>query len=463
MTNREKERIFVDRTQTKYPEVWQHYTKLVSHELFTPEELRAYNFRKRQEIVSFAYNNIIFYKELYDSVGFHPEDLKTEEDWIRIPTIDKQIVRDNFEKMLVGGPDSDLVKKYGKVCNTGGSTGKPLSLIRDIRYEQPGSTLWRTRGWWLHRTKGEVLGDNPILGLNESFVWRMKGVAVKDEKQREAEKALYHPMRRYYLDAQEMTPENMKAFVSEMKEDGVVYLRGYAGALVEFAQFCLDNNLVCKPEVCSCVSNPIDVVGRRVIFDAFGCPIYDIYGSKECQNMAHECGQSEHHLHVLSDLRHIEILDDNGFPVMGEEEGTIYNTSFTNYIMPLIRYNQGDRSHWISHTCKCGLPFPLISRIKGRESDVLVDRNGFKVFAPASPFYDVPDYIAGYQFIVHGPGNVTIKIVPNKSNPDYMKGVEYVKQYYQHNYEDRFVFDYELVDSISHDDGKLRIIVYEKQ
>lgn len=457
----DKEHIFVERTKINYPEVWKHYTKHIAHELMSEDELHQYNFSKRIEIVRYAYENTPFYKELYDKAGIHPNQLKTEDDWNRIPVIDKKMVRENFERMLVGGKDGDLVKTFGKICNTGGSTGKPLSLIRDTRYDQPGSVMWRSRGWWLGRPLGKCFGNEPILGQNEGFVWRMRGVAVKNEEQREAEKEAYWPMRRYYLDAQEMTPTKMTEFVKEMQKDGVTFLRGYAGALVEFAQFCLDNHLTCSPKACSVVSNPIDSIGRRIISEAFKCPTFDIYGSKECQNIAHECALSENNLHVLSDLRYVEILDDFDAPIKDDTEGTVFITSFTNFIMPLIRYRQGDRTHWVLNKCKCGLPFPLISRIKGRESDFLTDKNGSKVFAPAAPFYDVPDCIGGYQFVVHSAGNVTIKIVPNKSNANYTSGIEYIKKYYSEQYGTRFDFQYEIVDSIPHDDGKLRIIVFD--
>lgn len=461
-TDQEKEQFFVERTKNKYPEVWNHYTSHIAHELMTEQELDQYNFSKRVEIVKYAYENTSFYKELYDKAGFHPSQLKTEMDWNRIPTIDKQMVRENFSQMLVGGINGELVKKYGKVCNTGGSTGEPLSLIRDTRYDQPGSIIWRSRGWWLGRPLGNLFGPRPILGQNEGFIWRMNGLSVKDESKRLSEKKAYWPMQRFYLDAQNMTTEAMLEFARDIDRNGVTYLRGYAGALVEFAQFCIENGISCYPKICSVVSNPIDAIGRRIIQEGLHCDAFDVYGSNECQNMAHECAQSEHNLHVLSDLRHLEILDEQQQPIEDESEGVVYITSFTNFIMPLIRYRQGDRTNWIKKTCKCGLPFPLIHRIKGRESNWLVDKNGQKVFAVTSPFFDVPNFINGYQYVVHAPGKVTIKINPNKKNPDFEKGIEYIKDSYSKQYGNRFDFTYEIVDSIPHDDGKLRIIVFEK-
>jgi phenylacetate-CoA ligase len=331
-----------------------------------------------------------------------------------------------------------------------------------MRLEQAGSTVWRSRGWWLGRTKGELVGEIPVLGQNEGIIWRMRGVNVKNEEERKKEKELYYPMRKYYLDAQEMTPLNMEKFVNEINDDGVTFLRGYAGALVEFANYCIEHNISCSPRAISVVSNPIDKFQRRIIDEAFHCPTYDVYGSKECQNMAHECPYSENHLHVLYDLRHIDILTDDCVPVVGEEEGVVHVTSFTNYIMPLIRYNLGDRTHWIEKTCKCGLPFPLIHRVKGRESDVILDKNGCQVHAPDSHIYIEGESISGYQFVVHDKGSVTIKLIPNRNNPSFQQGIDNIKKYYTGQYAGRVDFNFELVDSIPHDNGKLRFIVYEK-
>ena len=460
-TAKEKEDIFVARTKAQYPAVWAHYCKHVSHELMSSDELMAYNFAKRQEIVRFAFENTAFYHELYSSVGFEPEDLKSEDDWNALPTITKPMVRQNFAAMLVGGENGQLVKTYGKVCNTGGSTGIPLKLIEDTRFDMPGSTVWRSRGWWLKRPRGQLTGEwHPVLGQNEAIIWRQKGVNVKTSEQKKEEIAEWWPTRRFYLDAQDMSDENIMRFVRECQEDGIVFLRGYAGAMVEFAKYCKTLGLSCKPLAVSVVSSPIDAIGRRIITDALGCDVYDCYGAKECYNMAHECPQSNNNLHVLADLRHIDILDDAGAPVIGDAEGVTHITSFTNFIMPMIRYRLGDMAHWIGQ-CSCGLPFPLISRIRGRETEHLIDKFGRVFFAPETPCLLRPNCIEGYQFVQHSPGIITIRMILNRSHVDFEKDFAFVQRFYAENFAGRFTYKYEFVDTIAHDGGKTRCIIHE--
>lgn len=460
MTDEDKEVIFLERTKTKYPKVWAHYVEHIAHEKMSVDELYQYNFSKRQEMVRYAYENTKFYHDLYSSVGFEPDDLKTETDWNNLPTITKPMVREGFGDMLVGGIDGELVVKYGKVCNTGGSTGIPLKLIEDTRYDMPGSTVWRSRGWWLHRPIGELTGPEPVLGQNEGIIWRTKGVNVKTPEQKAAEVAEYAPMRRFYLDAQDMSDENVDRFARECSGEGVTFLRGYAGAMVEFSKYCKTLGVSCRPKAVSVVSSPIDAIGRRIIKDALGCEVYDCYGAKECYNMAHECPYSEHNLHVLTDLRHMDILDENGLPVVGDAEGVTHMTSFTNFIMPLIRYRLGDVAHWAGR-CSCGLPFPLVSRIKGRETEHLYDKNGRVFFAPETPLLLRPNCIGGYQFAQHKPGVITIRLILCRDHPDFSKDFAFVKAFYEENFTGRFEYVFEFVDEIPHDGGKMRCIVQE--
>ena len=119
MNELEKQRIFVERTQRKYPRVWEGYLELIQHELMSKDELAELNFKKRKAIVRYAYDHTVFYRRLYDSIGFNPRDLKSEDDWNALPVVTKEMVRENFEEMIA----DQGVRKYGVISNTGGSTG----------------------------------------------------------------------------------------------------------------------------------------------------------------------------------------------------------------------------------------------------------------------------------------------------------------------------------------------------
>ena len=57
--------------------------------------------------------------------------------------------------------------------------------------------------------------------------------------------------------------------------------------------------------------------------------------------------------------------------------GQVVVTSLDNYLMPLIRYKIGDlaiKSNKMS-SCKCGRNLPIINKIIGRDTDVLIHQN----------------------------------------------------------------------------------------
>lgn len=46
-TPKEKERIFIERTQDLWPQNWAGYLELIKHETWSKDELQDYNFKQR--------------------------------------------------------------------------------------------------------------------------------------------------------------------------------------------------------------------------------------------------------------------------------------------------------------------------------------------------------------------------------------------------------------------------------
>lgn len=454
----EKQNIFIERTKREYPREWSFYEELISHEKFTADEMAAYNFSKRQEIVRYAYENTKFYREYYDAHGFRPDDLKTEDDWCRIPCIGKQTIKENFADMVVGGPDGEFAKKRGKPDTTGGSTAEPTTIYKDYYGDHYAATMWRARGWWAGRKLGELVGPVPVIGQNEGFITR----GQKTEEEITAENDLYFPTHRMHMPAQDMSDENIRAFVDNIRKYKPKYLSSYTGALVEFASYCTKHHLDVHIENCigfACVLTPAH---RRVIKEGLHCNIFDNYGASEAFCMALQGEADDPNLYVQSDIRHLDILDDQYQPVKDGETGCVYLTSLTNKVMPFIKFDLGDRTRWINDD-KTILPFPRIAPIEGRQSMVLHDNNG-GVFFPAVVFGQnyVSEALDMYQCIEHRPGEVTLLMVPNKQNPIRTDLIERIKHDFESNFGHRANFRFEIVDSIAHTQGKLHTIIYEK-
>jgi len=108
---------------------------------------------------------------------------------------------------------------------------------------------------------------------------------------------------------------------------------------------------------------------RRAIGEAFGCPVRDTYGASECLEIASECDAGALHLHA--DWVILEPVDAQGRPVPEGETGqTTLLTNLANHVLPIVRYDLGDRVRFVPGRCACGSALPVIE-VQGRCDDVL--------------------------------------------------------------------------------------------
>jgi phenylacetate-CoA ligase len=116
---------------------------------------------------------------------------------------------------------------------------------------------------------------------------------------------------------------------------------------------------------------------RESLIDAYGAPVYDVYGTSETKEIAWECSHGG--MHVNADVVHLEVLDDLGHPAAVGVEGDLVATVLVNRAMPLLRYRTGDRGSLLAGTCSCGRTSPLMGVVTGRVSDMLVLQGGHRI------------------------------------------------------------------------------------
>jgi phenylacetate-CoA ligase len=116
---------------------------------------------------------------------------------------------------------------------------------------------------------------------------------------------------------------------------------------------------------------------RLAIAEAFGAPVYDVYGSSETKEIAWECPAGG--MHINADVVRLEVLDDQNRRVPRGVEGNLVATLLVNHAMPLLRYRVGDRGSLLEERCECGHPFPLLGVVTGRRADMLVLEGGQRI------------------------------------------------------------------------------------
>jgi phenylacetate-CoA ligase len=121
----------------------------------------------------------------------------------------------------------------------------------------------------------------------------------------------------------------------------------------------------------------LDRAVREALTDAYGAPVYDIYGTSETKEIAWECTHGG--MHLNADVVHLEVLDDLGRAAPAGVEGDLVATVLVNRAMPLLRYRTGDRGSLRAGTCSCGRSSPLMGVVTGRSADMLVLRGGHRI------------------------------------------------------------------------------------
>jgi phenylacetate-CoA ligase len=122
---------------------------------------------------------------------------------------------------------------------------------------------------------------------------------------------------------------------------------------------------------------------RALCREAWGARVTDTYSSEETGYIALQCPQGEHY-HVQSENLLVEILDAQGRPCPPGATGKVVITTLHNFAMPLVRYAIGDYAQ-PGGACACGRSLPVLTRIHGRQRNMLVLPDGRR-FWPSTPF-----------------------------------------------------------------------------
>ena len=147
------------------------------------------------------------------------------------------------------------------------------------------------------------------------------------------------------------------------------HLVGYSSVIGRLARATLAGDLRIEPVRVSTNSEPLLDEDRRAIFEAWGAPIHNVWGSTEIGVQAVGCGYGEG-LHVCEDEVIIERVDDNGSPVGPDEPAArTLATGLSNWTFPFIRYDLGDQVTPLDGVCACGGVFARVAAIGGRRDD----------------------------------------------------------------------------------------------
>ncbi len=358
-------------------------TMLCTQSLTRGEVLRKQH-EDFERIVAFAAANTDYYQHTLAPV-------LAQGDWqiADLPLLRKSDVTAHLDGLLVRNAE----RSAAKMGYTGGSTGKPLAFWYDeAKHELMRAGMMRSymmAGW---RTGDKILN---FWGARQDTVsGGVFGAGYGDFIAAEMT-----------IPAYEYTEAQLAAWAKRIRRYRPVLLQGYASILAELARFVLTEQIAMPGSLIGVYSTAevLDEAQRHAMEQAFGCKVFNQYGSREIPNIACECRQGN--MHVFSDMVYLESL-----PLEGENRLIV--TSLTNRLMPFIRYDIGDSGQLKEGECPCGSPFPLMEMGMCRQNDLIRAPGGKKIHPS---FFNRLLYgltqIEQYQFVREEPGQVMLKLV----------------------------------------------------
>lgn len=338
------------------------WRRLEASQWWPAERLRTLQWQSLQEMIEYAWDASPFYRERLQQCGITPTDIRTPEDFRRLPITTKQDIRAAGARMVSRHFDrSELVS-----AKTGGSTGVALDLLFDVRCQERRNAAAirsdRWAGWELGMPRGALWGNPP---RQVGFKRYIRNLLLD---------------RTFVLDTMEMSARSMDAFVAAANRHREVALFGHAHSLYILARHIRDGGvaLARPPKAIIATSMMLLANERALVEQVMGCQVTDRYGCEEVGLIASEC---EHHrgLHVNVDHLYVEVLREDGTPAAPGESGRVVLTDLSNRGMPLLRYRVEDVAVVSGESCPCGRQQPLLAKIVGRVADFLKKPDGTMV------------------------------------------------------------------------------------
>jgi phenylacetate-CoA ligase len=225
-----------------------------------------------------------------------------------------------------------------------------------------------------------------------------------------------------------------------LQKQDPVYLLTYPSNLMGLARYCRDREirLPALREVRT-VSEIVTPELRAACREAWGVPLVDTYSTQELGYLALQCPEAESY-HVQSENVLVEILDERGSPCAPGQIGRVVVTGLHNFATPLVRYEIGDYAE-VGADCPCGRGLPVLSKIIGRQRNMLVLPSGEKRWPLVGYLAEAP--VLQYQVIQKSTGRLEVRLVPKhpftRAEEDQVRAL-LVEKAFEHPFEIDFVY-----------------------
>ena len=376
------------------------YKFLQKSQWWSREQLEEYQLQQLGKLLIHAYENVPYYRKVFDERGLKPRDIQDFSDLQKLPFLTKEIVRDNLNDLKARNYSAD---KFEYVT-TGGSTGIPLGFY----YEKGVS---RAKEWAFMKTQWDRVGYH----FRDKCVILRGNVVESADKGKFWESSLFG--RWLILSTYHMTDGNLPKYIEKIREFKPKFIQAYPSAITILARFMRENNIEPFPTVKAilCGSENLYPAQRELLEETFQCRVYSWYGNSEQVVLASECEKSTFY-HIFPEYGFVELIGNDGKTVIKENEmGEIVATGFNNFIFPFIRYRTGDLGVYTYQKCTCERSYSLLKSVEGRLQELVVTKGKGLVTLTALIFaqhFEAFSRVKEMQLVQEREGELVVKIAP---------------------------------------------------
>jgi phenylacetate-CoA ligase len=361
------------------------------------EALEALQLRLLKRLLRHCYATVPYYRDVMARGDIRVDDIETLEDVAALPILSKDEVARQETRLVSRKYPRLLVRR----TQTGGTTGKPISLYRDVFSIANEHAFVRRQFEWAGirmRDRGAILLAQRIMDPDPcgDRPWRYNCL-----------------MKELLFSSYHLSVETARQYLETMKHYGITYMYVFPSVL----------NVLCEaldgrdrgPRIRSIMTTAEMLAGplKEQAERTFGCRVFDNYGSSE--RVCYICSCEQGNYHIVPEYGYTELLPVEGWA----NHFRVVATGFWNYAMPLIRYDTGDIVSLSRRPCPCGRQFTTVESIAGREGDVVRTASG-REYGPAILTYLVRGtrHILESRIVQDAPGHIAIEYVPTKEFTD---------------------------------------------
>ena len=365
-------------------------------------------------------------------------------DLSEFPIVDKQKIRDNFDRFR----SRAFSERPNHKVTTSGSTGIPFSIYQDRRKRERNTA----DTYFFAEKAGFKLGS-------KLFYLRLWDKQYKKQKLL----TLMQNISSYSVD--ELSEENLTKLVGELKNGRTgKSILGYTSAIDTLCAHIEQNYLIpldCKIDSIIGMAESLSPALRERVLKCFGKHPVSRYSNSENGILAQQLPDSSTDLFEINWASyHFEILDLNeDRPVEYGEPGRIVITDLYNYAMPMIRYDTGDVGTMEYDRKRDRV---VLTKIEGRKMDMFTNTKGELVSSHIVHLMLQFRGIDQFQFVENEKGEYIIKM---KISDEFDKKDENVirSQYAEYFGEDAII-RIEYVDEIPLlPSGKRKLVINKRR